>query len=224
MKTETLDALLAARADKHAVVLVTDLDSGEERLVGPDGDDPLAADAADALRADRSGVIERDGRRLFLHVHNPPLRLIVLGAVHIAQPLARMAVLAGYDVTVVDPRETFASAERFPGVGLSHDWPDDALTALRPDTRTAVVALTHDPKLDDPALMTAIRSPAFYVGALGSKRTHASRRERLLESGAEESEFARICGPIGLDIGAKSPAEIAIAIMAQITDHLRKAT
>lgn len=222
MRTETLESLLAARADKRPVVLVTDLDSGDERLVAPDGDDPLAAEAAEALRADKSGILEREGKRLFLHVHNPPLRLIVLGAVHIAQPLARMAVLAGYDVTVVDPRETFASEERFPGVGLSHDWPDDALKALAPDSRTAVVALTHDPKLDDPALMTAIASPAFYVGALGSRRTHASRRERLLANGADEAAFARICGPIGLDIGAKSPAEIALAIMAQITDHLRK--
>ena len=162
-----------------------------------------------------------DGAEWFLNPFNPPLRLILVGAVHIAQPLAEIAALTGYDVTVVDPRTSFASPERFPGMKLMTDWPDEAMTALAPDARTAIVTLTHDPKLDDPALQAALKSPAFYVGALGSKKTHAARIARLTEAGFAERDIARIHGPVGLSIGAKSPAEIATSIMAEITETLR---
>jgi len=156
-----------------------------------------------------------------LHVFNPPLRMILIGAVHISQPLARMAALAGYEVVVVDPRRAFASAARFPGVEVRIDWPDEALEDLAPNLRTAVVTLTHDPKLDDPALHVALRSDAFYIGSLGSKKTHRTRVERLTEAGFDEKTIGRILGPVGLSIGATSPAEIAVAILAQITDVLR---
>ena len=159
----------------------------------------------------------------FVQVFNPPLRLIVVGAVHIAQQLAPQAALAGYDVTVVDPRGAWATAERFPGIRLNSDWPDAALAALAPDGRTAVVTLTHDPKLDNPALATALASQAFYIGALGSRRTHAQRCERLAEAGWDATAVGRIHGPVGLAIGAKSPAEIAVAILAQMTQVLRGA-
>ncbi len=224
MKSDLLDRLLADRDAKRAVVLVTDLDNGggELHYPGEGGDGALAEAVAAAARADKSRIIEHEGRRLFLNVNNPPLRMVICGAVHIAQPLSRMATLAGYDVTVVDPRAAFASAERFPGLALSHEWPDEAMEALGPDARTAVVTLTHDPKLDDPALLVTLRSPAFYIGSLGSTRTHAKRKERLSAEGIDEANFARIHGPIGLDIGAKSPAEIAVSIMGEITETLRR--
>jgi xanthine dehydrogenase accessory factor len=174
------------------------------------------------VRADRGETVETPSGRVFLNVFNPPLRLIIVGAVHIAQPLARMAAEAGYDVAVVDPRRAFGSAERFPGVTLSNDWPDEAIAAMKPDRRTAIVALTHDPKIDDPALSVVLRSDVFYIGALGSRKTHAGRLARLREHGFDDATLARIQGPIGLDIGARSPAEIAIAILAQMTAHLRK--
>lgn len=226
MKTETLKQLLQDKSDKRAVVLITDLDSGAEELVYPYekfcGSD-LHDLASEVAQSDKSRTVEmEDGRRLFLHAFNPALRMIIVGAVHIAQPLSRMATLAGYDVSVVDPRTHFASPDRFPGLTLSHDWPDEALEAFKPDTRTAIVTLTHDPKMDDPALATALRSPAFYIGALGSTRTHAKRVERLKAEGFDESALARIHGPVGLDIGAKSPAEIAVSIMAEVTVALRR--
>ena len=229
MKADVLAQLNADRADKRPVALVTGLESGEQRLVYPrnnsglDGVSPDLIEAAQtALRDDRSRPIETDAGRYFIQVHSPPPRLFIVGAVHIAQPLARMAALAGYAVTVVDPRQAFASDARFPDVAVSRDWPDAALSELAPDTRTAVVTLTHDPKLDDPALAVALRSDAFYVGSLGSRRTHALRCERLVELGLDESQIARIHGPIGLDIGALSPAEIALAVMAQITQVRRQ--
>lgn len=226
MKTETLKQLLQDKSDKRAVVLITDLDSGAEELVYPYekfcGSD-LHDLASEVAQSDKSRTVEmEDGRRLFLHAFNPALRMIIVGAVHIAQPLSRMATLAGYDVSVVDPRTHFASPDRFPGLTLSHDWPDEALEAFKPDARTAIVTLTHDPKMDDPALATALRSPAFYIGALGSTRTHAKRVERLKAEGFDESALARIHGPVGLDIGAKSPAEIAVSIMAEVTVALRR--
>ena len=228
MKAEVLAQLNADRAEKRPVALVTALKSGEQRLVYSSNNSGLeelssglVEETQTALRDDRSRPIETGAGRYFIQVHNPPLRLFIVGAVHIAQPLARMAALAGYAVTVVDPRQAFASDERFPDVAVSRDWPDAALSELAPDTRTAVVTLTHDPKLDDPALAVALRSDAFYVGSLGSRRTHALRCERLAELGLDESRIARIHGPIGLDIGALSPAEIALAIMAQIT-HVRR--
>lgn len=229
MKRRTLDEILAARADKRPVALITDLDSGRQGIVMTDeyfGDlDPGRAAlqaARDALRHDRSGRLEAVDGALFVQVFNPPARLILVGAVHIAQPLAPMAALAGYAVTVVDPRRAFATDARFPGVTMIDDWPDDALAALAPDHRTAVVTLTHDPKLDDPALHAALRSESFYIGALGSRRTHAARLKRLRDAGFDDGQLARIHGPVGLGIGARSPAEIAVSILAQITQVLHR--
>jgi xanthine dehydrogenase accessory factor len=229
MKRPTLDAILAARAAKRPAALVTELESGRQSIVytaETTGDlalDPGAIAAARrALRDDRSGRIEAADKGLFVQVFNPPLRLVLVGAVHIAQPLAPMAALAGYAVTVVDPRGAFATDRRFPGVTLIDQWPDDALAALGLDRRTAVVTLTHDPKLDDPALAAALRSEAFYIGALGSKRTHAARLERLRAAGLDEAALGRIHGPVGLDIGAVSPAEIAVSILAQMTEALHQ--
>lgn len=223
MKREILDQLLKDREAKRAVVLATHLESGDERLIYADAEaaGALEAAAANALRSDRAGPCEADGKDYFLNVFNPPLRMLLVGAVHIAQPLSAMAALAGFEVTVIDPRSAFASEERFPQVEIQHEWPDDALKALAPDARTAIVTLTHDPKLDDPALQIAVRSDAFYIGSLGSKRTHAARLERLREAGFGEDECKRICGPVGLAIGAKSPAEIAASILAQIIQTLR---
>ena len=232
MDKHTLDALLAARKAKQPVALVSDIASGAQAVVTAervDGtlvlDATAVAAARERLANDRSGRIEdSNGRRLFVQVNNPPKRLIVVGAVHIAQPLVEMASTAGYAVAIVDPRGAFATRERFPGVTLSEDWPDDAVTALGLDTRTAVVTLTHDPKLDDPALATALRSACFYIGALGSKRTHAARLERLRRMGFSDAELARIHGPVGLDIGATSPAEIAVSILAQIIQILHRSS
>ena len=230
MDRTLIDRLAAAKAGYRPVVVATDLASGEKTWI-EDGsaagpvrvDETLLAAAATAQRDDRSRTIETgDGRRLFLHVFNPPLRLLIVGAVHIAQSLAPIGALAGYAVTVIDPRGSFATSDRFPGVVLTDDWPDDALAALQPDARTAIVTLTHDPKLDDPALHSALRSDCFYIGSLGSRRTHASRVERLKQAGFGSDEIARIHGPIGLDIGASSPAEIALAIMGEVTATLRR--
>lgn len=207
-----LDELVAARAARRPVAVVTDLETGAHRLAGP-GDFP------ERFRADRSGI-EPDGRS-FVAVHNPPLRLAIVGAVHIAQPLVPMARACGFDPVLIDPRESFASAARFPGEKVLHDWPDEALAALAPDARTAVVTLTHDPKLDDPAIRAALESSAFYLGCLGSKRTHARRLDRLRAAGLGEDALARIHAPVGLDIGARTPAEIAVAIMAEIVRVLR---
>ncbi len=205
--------IVEARAERTALGVETDTGDWSRRVLG-------YADLPGAFDSDRSGFAE-DGAR-FVWVSNPPLRLAIIGAVHIAQPLAEIARLTGYDVTLIDPREAFASKGRFPGQQLVHDWPDAALAAHGLDHRTAVVALTHDPKLDDPALLAALRAPVFYIGALGSTRTHAKRAARLGEAGLSEAEIARIDAPIGLDIGARSPAEIAIAVMAEMTERLRR--
>ena len=218
MKRATLERLLAAAHAQQPVVLATDLESGEQRIFEP-GESTAAADA---LRRDACVHVEEGGRRWFLRPWSPPVRMIVVGAVHIAQPLAAMAALAEYAVTIVDPRRAFATAERFPGVTLLAEWPDQALVALAPDARTAVVTLTHDPKLDDPALAVALRSPAFYVGALGSRKNHAARCERLRALGLGDAELARIHAPVGLHIGARSPAEIAVSILAEVTQRLRQ--
>ncbi len=229
MKADIRERLQAARAARRPVALVTDLTSGEQALLDtdePSGDVALADDvlpeALKLLERDTSKAIEVGDRRVFVHVYNPPSRLIVVGAVHIAQALAPMAALMGYAVTIVDPRRSFATDARFPTVTLSDDWPDEAMEKFSPDRRTAVVTLTHDPKLDDPALAVALRSPAFYIGALGSRRTHAGRLERLGKLGFGEAELARIRGPVGLNINAISPAEIAVSILGQITETLRK--
>jgi len=213
LPADMLAGIVAARAARQPVAYVVDTATFDRRLAGPDA-------FPERFRADRSGF-EEDGTT-FVAVYNPPLRLAVVGAVHIAQPLVAMAHLAGYDVTVIDPRDAFASEARFPGRTLVHDWPDDALAALGVDARTAIVTLTHDPKLDDPALVAALRSGAFYVGALGSTRTHAKRMERLGAAGLGEAEVSRLNAPVGLDIGAKSPAEIAVSILAEITLRLRR--
>ena len=213
-----------ARDEERAVVLATELKTGENRVVFPDegSGDALAEASRAQARRDESATVEIEGKTWFLTVFNPPLDLAIIGAVHIAQPLARMASLADYAVRIIDPRTSFATAERFPGIALSHDWPDEALASAPLGSRSAIVALTHDPKLDDPALAAALKSPAFYIGALGSKTTHARRLDRLKAGGFSAAERARIRGPIGLDIGARSPAEIAIAILGQMTAQLRK--
>ena len=225
MQGDTLAQIQADRDCKKPVVRALDLATGDEQIVHPfegDAKDPLIEAAQTAALADKSQVFEIDGKRIFLQVFNPPLRMIVVGAVHISQALVPMAQIAGYDVTVVDPRRAFGSDLRFPGVTLSNDWPDVALEALTPDRRTAIVTLTHDPKIDDPALNVALKSPAFYIGSLGSRKTHAARLARLSAAGFDEAAQARIDGPIGLAIGAKSPAEIAVSILAKVTQTLRQ--
>ena len=206
-----LAELAEARGAGRPVGQVTDIETGAGRLDYA---------VTDRLRGDRSGF-EPDGRT-FVALHAPPLRLAIVGGVHIAQALAPMARIAGYAVTVIDPREAFASAARFPDTALDHDWPDAPMTAFAPDARSAVVLLTHDPKLDDPALRVALDSPAFYLGALGSTRTHAKRVARLEEAGVTSGAIARLDAPVGLDIGARSPAEIAVAILAAMTRALRR--
>lgn len=209
-----LTAVLAAQAAGRPIAVVTDLTDFQDALAGPDD-----AAVAARLRSDQSGV--EDGR--FIAVHNPRLRLIIVGAVHIAQALLPMARLCGYDPVLIDPRGAFGAASRFPGEAIVPDWPDEALAALQPDARTAVVTLTHDAKLDDPALTIALRSPAFYVGCLGSRRTHAKRLERLTAAGFTDAELTRLHAPVGLNIGARNPAEIALSVMAQVTAALRLA-
>ena len=226
MKTETLERVLADRGAKRQFALVTELATGDQSIVHLDGAEDGGLDPAlrraveDAIRDDRSGTVEGPAGDVFVEVFNPPLRLLIVGAVHIAQPLARMASVAGYDVTVIDPRGSFATDDRFPGVTLVNEWPDEAMPPLDPDRRTAVVTLTHDPKIDDPALAAVLRSDAFYIGALGSRRTHAARVERLEEAGFTADEIGRIHGPVGLSLGAVSPAEIAVSILAQVTQAL----
>lgn len=223
MKQDTLAELNAERAARRAVVVVTDVASGEQRLVkaADIAADPLHAELDSHLRMGKSGMIEAGGRKLFLNVYAPTARLVIVGAVHISQALAPMAQSLGYDVFVVDPRTAFASPERFPDVPLFADWPDVALPPLQIDRYTAFVALTHDPKIDDPALLHALERDCFYIGALGSKKTHGRRLERLRAKGVSEESLARIHAPIGLAIGAVSPSEIALAIMAEITARLR---
>lgn len=218
MPVEMLEALVAARAARQAVAYLVHPETQARRLTAGPGD-PLADSIATRMRADKSGM-EEDGT--FIAIHNPPLRMIVVGAVHIAQPLVAMARLCGYDPTLIDPRAAFGSDARFPGETILDDWPDEAMATLAPDARTAVVTLTHDPKLDDPAIRAALASRAFYIGCLGSPRTHAKRLDRLRAAGVDDAAIARIHAPVGLDIGAKSPAEIAVAIMAQITQSLRR--
>ena len=223
MKLEILSALNAERAARRAVVLVTDVASGSERLVkaADVARDPLKDVLDKHLRSGKSGMEETPQGKVFLTVHVPPARLVATGAVHISQALAPMATMLGYDVTIVDPRTAFATVERFPEVKVIAQWPDVALAPLDIDRYTAFVALTHDPKIDDPALTHALARDCFYIGALGSKKTHARRIERLKAQGQSEAALARIHAPIGLAIGAASPPEIALAIMAEITARLR---
>jgi xanthine dehydrogenase accessory factor len=224
MRLSLLSDLNAERAARRAAVLVTDVASGEQRLVreAEVGGDPLAQDLQESLRRGKSGLVERDDRQFFLTVQMPPVRVVVIGAVHISQALAPMAKDLDLDVTIIDPRTAFATPERFPDVPVLAEWPDAVLPDVGIDQYTAVVALTHDPKIDDPALTAALRSECFYIGALGSRKTHERRVQRLTASGFTEADLARIHAPIGLDIGAVSPAEIAVSILAEIVASLRK--
>ena len=224
MKLDLLSTLNTERAARRAAIVVTDVTSGKERLVkaADVAKDALRALLAERLRTGKSGMVDSPEGRVFLTVHVPAPQLVVTGAVHISQTLAPIGKLLGYDVTIVDPRTAFASIERFPDVKVIAEWPDKALPPLGIDHYTAFVALTHDPKIDDPALTHALARDCFYIGALGSKKTHARRVTRLKEQGLSDADIGRIHAPIGLDIGAVSPAEIAVAIMAEITARLRE--
>ena len=223
MKLETLSVVNAERAARRPVIVITDVASGDQRLVkaADFAADPLHAELDKQLRMGKSAMVEVDGKKLFLNVYAPTARLIIIGAVHISQALAPLARSLDYDVTVIDPRTAFASPERFPDVSLVAEWPDVALPPLNVDHYTAFVVVTHDPKIDDPALLHAFERNCFYIGALGSRKTHAKRGDRLKAQGVSEADFARIKAPIGLNIGAVSPSEIAVAIMAEITAELR---
>ena len=224
MKFDILAALNAERAARRAAIVVTHVDTGQQRLVEAAGvgKDPLRSVLAERLRTSKSGMEETAEGKVFLTVYVPAPQLVIIGAVHISQALAPIGKLLGYDVTIVDPRTAFASPERFPDVKVIAEWPDKALPPLNVDRYTAFVALTHDPKIDDPALLHALSRDCFYVGALGSRKTHGRRVERLKAAGLGDAAIGRIAAPIGLDIGAVSPAEIAVAIMAQITERLRE--
>ncbi|MCQ4161351.1 XdhC family protein [Roseomonas sp. GC11] len=225
MNTEFLARLQAARGAGRAVAVLTRLADGAQFLHPEDSlPEPLLRAAEAALASDTAATVADEGTAWFVQPHNPRLRLIVVGAVHIAQALAPMALGLGYAVTIIDPRRAFATQERFgTGIRLVDDWPDEAMAHLAPDSRTAVVTLTHDPKLDDPALEVALRSPAFYIGALGSRRTHAKRAARLAEAGLPPEAIARIAAPVGLSIGAVTAPEIALSIMAEIVARRRGA-
>jgi len=224
MKLEILKTLNAERAARRAAVVVTDVATGKQRLVkaAEVARDPLKEEIEKHIRRGKSGMVEMPAGKAFLTVHVPPPQLVITGAVHISQALAPIARLLGYDVTIVDPRTAFASIERFPDVKVIAEWPDIALPPLGIDRYTAFVALTHDPKIDDPALTHALARDCFYIGALGSKKTHARRIERLKVQGLSDGTLARIHAPIGLAIGAVSPSEIAVAIMGEITAELRQ--
>lgn len=224
MRLDLLQTLNAERAERRAVVVVTDVTSGAQRLVKATevGKDPQKAAIEKRMRMGKSGMEETSQGKIFLTVHVPSPQLVITGAVHISQTLAPIGHLLGYEVTIVDPRTAFATIERFPDVKVIAEWPDVALPPLNVDRYTAFVALTHDPKIDDPALLHALKRDCFYIGALGSKKTHAKRVTRLKEQGMTDADIARIHAPIGLDIGAVSPAEIAVAIMAEITARLRQ--
>jgi xanthine dehydrogenase accessory factor len=224
MTPDLIRALNSERRARRAAVLVTDLTNGEGRLVreGERLDGALRESVEAAFRSGRSGVVEADGREYFLNVHVPPPRLVVIGAVHISQALAPMARIAGFDLTIIDPRTAFASPERFPGTRLLAEWPEEVLAREPLDVYTALVAVTHDPKIDDQPIKAALETGCFYVGALGSRKTHAKRVERLKEAGVPENRIATIAAPIGLDIGAANPPEIAVAVLAQVIEALRR--
>ena len=223
MRLDILKSLNAERAARRAAIVVTDVASGEQRFVrkADVAADPLRETLEAALRSGKSGMVETPQGKVFLTVHVPPPRIVAIGAVHISQALAPMAKLLGYDVVIVDPRTAFATQERFPDVKVIAEWPDTALPPLDVDGYTAFVALTHDPKIDDPALTHALARDCFYIGALGSRKTHARRLERLKAQGIADKTLGRIHSPIGLAIGAVSPAEIAVAIIGEITARLR---
>ncbi|MGO4351029.1 XdhC family protein [Rhizobium sp. RAF36] len=223
MELAALERMNALRQARIAAALVTDLGGGRASVVA-EGDQlsgALGEAIAAAFRSGHSSIVEAGGRRYFLNVHLPPPDMVIIGAVHISQVLAQMAALAGFDVRIIDPRTAFATPERFVGIDLTADWPVDVLKDKPLDPYTALVAVTHDPKIDDFPIAEALRRGCFYVGALGSRKTHASRIERLRAEDFPDETLARINGPIGLNIGAASPAEIAVAILAQIVEALR---
>ena len=222
MKKSILDIILSARAEKTPLAIITRIKDGmqcaflKESIQGDlELSELVISTIKNCIKNDKSSLISDD--EFFVHIYTPPLRLIIIGAVHIAQALAPMARITGFDVTIVDPRSSFATNARFPETTLCDDWPDDALEKLNPDSRTAIVTLTHDPKLDDPALVVALKTPAFYIASLGGKRTHGKRVERLKNAGFGVEDINRINGPAGLDIGAVSPSEIAVSILAELT-------
>jgi xanthine dehydrogenase accessory factor len=215
------EQIIAARTARRPVALVTVLETGVQRLIARGEDAGLGDAVGEAFRRDRSGTMETSEGEAFIRVYNPPLRMLIIGAVHTAQFLVPLAAMLDYDVTIIDPRGAFATDERFPGVKLVAEWPDEVLPGLGLDVRTALIALTHDPKIDDVALKLGLASEAFYIGALGSTRTHAKRLDRLKAQGIAEDGLSRIHAPIGLDIGAQGPAEIALSIMSQVTAVLR---
>ncbi|WP_454286757.1 XdhC family protein [Rhizobium arsenicireducens] len=224
MQLSSLKALNAARAQRQAAILVTDLADGHDRVVveGNAVEGALGEEIAGRFRSGKSGSVEIDGRMLFLNVHLPPPRIVVIGAVHISQALYPMAAIAGYDMSIIDPRTAFATPERFSGVDLIADWPEDVLSARPLDRYSALVAVTHDPKIDDYPIAAALKAGCFYVGALGSRKTHAKRVERLMAQGFSEAEIARISAPVGIDIGAATPAEIAVATLADVIQAFRR--
>lgn len=225
MRLADLQALNEARLHRRAAVLVQDVNGGTERLISEEGlraDDPLHDEARARFRSGASGMVETATGQRFFNVFVPPPRLMIIGAVHVSQFLAPMAQMAGYDVVIIDPRGAFATPGRFLGVSVFAEWPQDALTRLGLDRYTALATLTHDPKIDDPALVVALQAECFYVGALGSKKTHGARQARLKAAGIDEALFARIQAPIGLDLGGRAPAEIAVAVLAQIIKILRR--
>ncbi|WEX87011.1 XdhC family protein [Sinorhizobium garamanticum] len=224
MKSSTLQAINAARAARRAAVVVTDLSDGASEVFLEGASFPPEWDnlIVEALRSGRAGVAAVEGRSLFVNVHLPPPRIVAIGAVHISQALAELAAVAGFDMTIIDPRTAFATAERFGAIELLAEWPEDILPSRPLDRYTALAALTHDPKIDDYPIRAALEAGCFYVGALGSRKTHAARVERLEQAGVPADAIGRIKAPIGLNIGAASPAEIAIAILAEIIESLRR--
>lgn len=224
MDLSLLARLNEARARREAIALVTDLATGVARLVTPEAakGDVLAVELAEAFRTGKSAVVETSAGKAFVNVHVPPVKLVIIGAVHISQALTEIARIAGLDSVIVDPRTAFATAERFPNARVIAEWPDVALPPLKLDRYTAFVALTHDPKIDDPAILHALAKDCFYIGALGSRKTHAKRLERLASAGVVDAALGAIHAPIGLDIGAVSPAEIAVSILGEIIATMRE--
>ena len=220
MKDETLSLILSEKSNRNTIIVATEISSGEQIIINENNDteinNKILVSAKNNILHGKSEVLEIDSKKWFINISLPPLRLITVGAVHIAQPLAEMATISGYEVTIIDPRAAFANNHRFPDIKIIIDWPEEAINNLKIDNRTAVVTLTHDPKLDDSALNAVLKSDAFYIGSLGSKKTHNARIQRLKASNFSSDEINRIHGPIGLDIGAKSPQEIAISIISEI--------
>ena len=226
MNVEVLNKVLYAKTNRKIIILATELENGTQFILNDENTSnknlaTLKSKANDLIKDHKSGIIEIDNDRWFINISLPPLRLMIVGAVHIAQPLAEIAAKSDFEITIIDPRSTFATNERFPNINIVKDWPAEALKSLKIDSRTAVVTLTHDPKLDDSALQIALNSQAFYVGSLGSQKTHDARIKRLEKAGFKDNEIKNIKGPIGIKIGAKSPSEIAISIMAEIISTYR---